>query len=121
MAEPPADETLGEVLRGARAAAGLSLRDVERRTGIRNAHLSQIETDTIAKPEMAILWELAALYGLDFARLLALAGHVTGGSTSGAQRRRMTVALRALSRLTPGDQAEALRFMAELKARRDDG
>jgi transcriptional regulator with XRE-family HTH domain len=120
MAAPRDDDTLGAVLRDARAAHGLSLRDVERRTGIRNAHLSQIETDTIAKPEMAILWELASLYDLDFARLLALAGHAGEAATSGSQRRRMTVALRALSQLSPGDQEEALRFMAELKARRDE-
>jgi HTH-type transcriptional regulator, competence development regulator len=118
MPEPRSDETLGAALRAARAARGLSLRDVERRTGIRNAHLSQIETDTIAKPEMAILWELASLYGIDFARLLALAGHA-GGASTGSQRRRMTVALRALGQLAPGDQDEALRFMAELKARRE--
>jgi HTH-type transcriptional regulator, competence development regulator len=121
MTEPRADETLGTVLRAARAARGLSLRDVERRTGIRNAHLSQIETDTIAKPEMAILWDLASLYDVDFARLLALAGHARGGETSGSRRRRMTVALRALGELSPGEQTEALRFMAELKARREDG
>ena len=114
-------ETLGSTLRAARMAAGLSLRDVERRTGIRNAHLSQIETDTIAKPEMALLWELAALFGLDFEHLLALAGYGTAGAaTPERQRRRMTVALRAMSELTPADQAEALRFMAELKARRGD-
>ncbi len=114
-----ADETLGAVLRAARAARGLSLRDVERRTGIRNAHLSQIETDTIAKPEMAILWDLAALYGADFARLLALAGHAGGAENSSSQRRRTTVALRALGELSPREQTEALRFMAELKARRE--
>ena len=118
MPEPRRDETLGAALRAARAERGLSLRDVERRTGIRNAHLSQIETDTIAKPEMAILWELASLYGIDFAHLLALAGHA-GGTMSSSQRRRMTVALRALGQLAPGDQDEALRFMAELKARRE--
>jgi transcriptional regulator with XRE-family HTH domain len=39
----------------------MSLREVERRTGVRSGHLSQIETNTIGKPEMAILWELAAL------------------------------------------------------------
>jgi transcriptional regulator with XRE-family HTH domain len=116
-----ADETLGTVLRAARAARGLSLRDVERRTGIRNAHLSQIETDTIGKPEMAILWDLASLYGADFARLLALAGHVGGSESSSSQRRRTTVALRALGELSPGEQTEALRFMAELKARRAEG
>jgi transcriptional regulator with XRE-family HTH domain len=107
-----APATLGSVLRAARGDAGLSLREVERRTGLSNAHLSQIETDTIAKPEMSILWELAALYELDFGRLLAL---------SGRQRQRMTVALRAMSELSPREQADALRYMAELKARRGDG
>src|SRR5215217_2282530 len=120
MTEPRAHETLGSVLRAARAARGLSLRDVERRTGIRNAHLSQIETDRIGKPEMAILWELASLYELDFGRLLALAGHTAGQETSGSRRRRMTVALRALSQLSDSDQDETLRFMAELKARESD-
>jgi transcriptional regulator with XRE-family HTH domain len=117
----PGDETLGAVLRSARAAADLSLREVERRTGLSNAHLSQIETDTIARPEMAILWELAAVYGLDFGRLLALAGHAGAGETSGRQRRRMSVALRAMTELSPGEQEEALRYMAELKARREEG
>jgi HTH-type transcriptional regulator, competence development regulator len=120
MPEPRPDEKLGAVLRAARTARGLSLRDVERRTGIGNAHLSQIETDTIAKPEMAILWDLASLYDIDFARLLELAGHARG-ATSGSRRRRMTVALRALGELSPGEQDEALRYMAELKARRSSG
>ena len=121
MGSPGDHETLGTVVREARTAAGLSLREVERRTGIANGHLSQIETDTIGKPEMAILWDLAALYGLDFARLLALAGHVGRPAGSARQRRRTTVALRAMSELTPADQEEALRYMAELKARRERG
>ena len=114
----PRSTSLGDTLKAARAAAGLSLRDVERRTGIRSGHLSQIETNVIARPEMAILWELAALYGLDFGRLLGLAGY-GGGEQSGRQRQRMTVALRAMTELSAADQSEALRFMAELKARRD--
>jgi transcriptional regulator with XRE-family HTH domain len=115
----PARTTLGATLKQARMDAGLSLRDVERRTGVRSGHLSQIETDTIARPELAILWELAATYGVDFGRLSALAGYGGGEDVSARQRRRMTVALRAMSELSPADQAEALRFMAELKARRD--
>lgn len=110
--------TLGEELKAARERRGFSLRDVERRTGIRNAHLSQIETDTISRPEMAILWELAALYGVDFGELLRLAGHNTGAETSARGRRRLTVALRALSELTPAEQADVLRYMAEVKGRR---
>ena len=69
---------------------------------------------------MAILWDLAASYDVDFARLLALAGY--GGPRrlrppAPAHDRR---AARA-DRLSPDDQAEALRFMAELEARREDG
>src|SRR6185369_2644762 len=70
-----ADGTLGERLKAARMAAGLSLRDVERAVGVRSGHLSQMETGTIAKPELAILWDLAGLYGIAFAPLLVLAGH----------------------------------------------
>jgi transcriptional regulator with XRE-family HTH domain len=113
--------TLGGELAAARARSGLSLRDVERRTGIRSGHLSQIETDRIAKPELAMLWDLAALYGIDFDALVALSGHAGERETSDRQRRRMTVALRAMRDLTPAEQTEALRFMAELRARRDDG
>ena len=103
------DGTLGGTLKAARAAAGLSLRDVERRTGVRSGHLSQIETNTIARPEMAILWELAATYGVDFGRLLALAGYGGHEDVSNRQRQRMTVALRAMSELSPADQAESAR------------
>jgi transcriptional regulator with XRE-family HTH domain len=115
-ADPP---SLAQVLRDARNALGLSLRDVERRTGIRNAHLSQIETGTIARPEMALLWDLSVAYGLDFARLLALAGYETALDAPAGERGRMTVALRALGQLTPDEQAEALRYMAELRRRRE--
>jgi HTH-type transcriptional regulator, competence development regulator len=91
----------------------MSLRDVERAVGIRNAHLSQLETGRITKPEMALLWELATLYRLDFAELLELAGY-----SSPQLGRRMTVALRALGELTADEQEDALRYMAELKGRR---
>lgn len=110
--------SLGAVLREARQRHGLSLRDVERRTGIRNAHLSQLETGGIVRPEMALLWDLAALYELDFSLLLRLAGHSGGPETAGERRQRMTVALRALGELTPEDQAAALDYIAELKRRR---
>lgn len=110
-------ESLAAILRRARRARGMSLRDVERRTAIRNAHLSQIETGRIARPEPALLWELATLYEIDFDRLLAAAGLATGDSAPG-HRMRMTIALRALDELTAEEQDEALRYMAELRRRR---
>jgi HTH-type transcriptional regulator, competence development regulator len=118
VADPKARTSLGRTLAGGRARSGLSLRDVERRTGIRSGHLSQIETERIVKPELAMLWDLAALYALDFDELAALAGYAGEQTSSDRQRRRMTVALRAMRELSPAEQTEALRFMAELRARR---
>jgi transcriptional regulator with XRE-family HTH domain len=118
MADSESTRTLAEVLSRARAASGLSLRDVERRIGVKSGHLSQLETGTIVKPEMALLWDLAALYDLDFEMLLARAGYARGDERSSERRHRMTVALRALGELTPAEQTDALRYMADLKARR---
>jgi transcriptional regulator with XRE-family HTH domain len=121
MSPRPPTETLGSALKRARRERELSLRDVERRTGIKSGHLSQIETGTIARPDMAILWDLAEVYAVDFDRLLALAGLAPGGESSGRARQRMTVALRALEGLSPEEQAATLAFMADLRARRDRG
>src|ERR1700755_3061523 len=109
----PRGQTLGSTLKKARVDRGLTLRDVERRSGIKSGHLSQIETGTIAQPEISMLWELAAIYELDFAELLRAAGLSGASETSGRRRQRMTVALRALDELTPGEQGEALAYMAE--------
>jgi transcriptional regulator with XRE-family HTH domain len=108
-------QTLGQLLKTERERRGLSLRNVEAQTGIRNAHLSQIESGTISRPEMAMLWDLASLYDLEYERLLTLAGYARGPETSGRQRQRMTVALRAMEELTPTQQNEALAFMRSLK------
>jgi transcriptional regulator with XRE-family HTH domain len=114
--------TLGQVLKAEREKRGLSLRNVEAATGIRNAHLSQIEGGTIARPEMSMLWELAALYDLDYGKLLRLAGYGGGEQPpSGRTRQRMTVALRAMEELSPSDQTEVLDYMRKLKTRRSSG
>jgi transcriptional regulator with XRE-family HTH domain len=117
MARHGNSRSLGSVLRDARQGLGLSLREVERRTGIANAHLSQVETGTIARPEPALLWDLSVLYDLDFATLVELAGHGHGRGAD-ARGQRMTVALRALGEMTADEQSAVLRFMDELKRRR---
>ena len=85
---------------------------MERATGIRSGHLSQIETGKIVRPEVALLWDLASLYALDFELLVRLAGHeLTAGDNT------LTIAFRALSDLSAEERLEALRYMAALKRR----
>ncbi len=108
---------LGAKLRAAREAAGLSLRQVEARTGIHNAHLSQIEKGGIQQPDMSMLFELAQLYNLEYGDLMSAAGYADHNPRSGRERQRMTMAMRAMGDLSPRDQEEVLRFLARLRAR----
>jgi transcriptional regulator with XRE-family HTH domain len=112
-------KTLGQVLKEAREKRGWSLREVERRTEIHNAHLSQIENNIITQPELAVLWELGSLYGLEFERLVGLAGYANGRETTGRERARTTAAMRAYRALSPRQQTNALGYMAKLKAEND--
>jgi HTH-type transcriptional regulator, competence development regulator len=105
---------LGDRLRTARTQLGWSLREAERRTGIHNAHLVQIENGTIARPDPNILWTLASAYGIEFDELMLLAGHVTKSAES---KPMMGAALRALGSLTPDEQREVLDYMAKIKER----
>lgn len=112
-------KTLAEVLTDARDAKGLSLRDVERATGVHNAHVSQIEKGRIERPEIGLLYELAKLYELELVELLELAGHVAAGSVRESSSRAMTAAaMRAVGNLDPGEQFQALGYLQRLHSRR---
>lgn len=67
--------TLGEYLQSAREAKKLSLRAVEKATGVSNAYLSQLESSKIKQPSPTILYKLSELYEVAYNELLTLAGH----------------------------------------------
>jgi HTH-type transcriptional regulator, competence development regulator len=110
---------LGDLLAAKRKELGLTLRQVEEQTGIPNAHTSQIESGTIERPAPHMLWDYARVYGLEYSRLMQLAGHWEPGRAR-VKRKNMVAALRALDELNTDQQNEALDFMAEL-ARRPKG
>lgn len=70
-----AQPELGRILHHARLHRSYSLRDVEKRVGVPNAHLSQIERGLIQKPDPAIVWRLADLFDLDYGLLVAWGGY----------------------------------------------
>lgn len=108
---------LGQLLATERKKRNMSLRDVERETGLHNAHLSQIETGGIERPHPNVLWMLASLYGLDFRRLLRLAGHTE--VDKGSRRKSLVgTALSVMGELSPAEQEEALQFMVGLRQKK---
>lgn len=107
---------LGAELARLRGDRGWSLREVERRTGIHNAHLSQVEKGQIERPDPALLWTLSTIYDVDFHALMKLAGHLEEASDA-PRRSLVNAAMRALDLLPPDQQAEALEFMRQLERR----
>lgn len=69
---------LGKRLRQLRSKSGESLRDVERRSGLNNGYLSQLENGKITHPSPSVLQKVATGYGLRFEDLLQWAGYVSG-------------------------------------------
>lgn len=68
--------SINERLRRLRETAGMSLRDLERESGINRSNLLRIERGD-ARPKPETLTTLAAVYGVDAAELLASAGYTS--------------------------------------------
>lgn len=113
----PSDPHVGQILRRARQHRGWSLRDVERRTGIPNPHLSQIERGQIRRPESALLLTLSELYDLDFTKIATWSGHLSPSAGIEQDTSLLLAALRVLSHLDPIAQADALNYIEQLAER----
>lgn len=68
-------KTLGKYLQAAREKKGLTLRAVERATGISNPYLSQLESGKIKQPSPIMLHKLSELYEVPYSDVLELAGY----------------------------------------------
>ena len=109
-----ADQTLGRFLRAARDAKALSLRDVERSTGISNPYLSQLESGRIKGPSPNVLFKLAELYQVDYAEMMDLAGY----PSPKLGRRRTEGVLSRLGPITTDEASQLSEYLAFLRGRR---
>lgn len=69
-----AGPSLGTYLRSLRDSRGLTLREVEDKSGISNAFLSQIESGKVKQPSPSMLYKLAELYHVPYEILMERAG-----------------------------------------------
>lgn len=75
--------------------------------------MSQIERGNIRQPEAGTLWALSELYSLDFAKIATWSGHIDRDE-HGAHAEILVLALRALRRLSPHSQIDAIRYLESL-------
>lgn len=104
----------GQVLRRAREHYGLSLREVERRTGRSSAYLSQVERGLIRQPDPLVLLELANLYKLNFLTLAKWAGWAQEENSVPSVAGSTSDLIRTILELDPEQHAELLLFARKL-------
>lgn len=105
---------LGPTLRELRAKRGISLRELERRSGINNAYLSQLERGEVTQPTPSMLARLAEAYELPVETLMGWAGYAVSGQ---ALTRPQAKALNYFSDASD-EELEALKaILAALRAR----
>jgi|Deesub1362A_J573_1020465.scaffolds.fasta_scaffold28336_1 transcriptional regulator with XRE-family HTH domain len=109
------DESLGSYLRNARRIKNLTLRDVEKRTGISNAYLSQLENNKILCPSPTILHKLSECYDVPYGSLMRLAGYPVPTTSEQSPVFRMGS---SFDDLTPEEREEVMEFIEFLRSKR---
>lgn len=106
-------DSLGALLRQVRKRRYLTLRAVQKETGISNAYLSQLENDKIANPSPNILHQLARLYDVSYGILMSLAGYPSPRQARSASRIQDD-----LDELTPEERERVREYIQFLKSRK---
>lgn len=78
--------TLGEELKELREAQGMTLREVEQKSGISNGYLTQLENNKIKEPSPNILHKLSLVYNVPYPRLMKAAGYTVPASEKDTKR-----------------------------------
>ena len=109
---------MGVMLRDARNALGLSLRDVEAKADVSNAYLSQMEGGKIKQPSPAILHKLCEIYGASYSLALELAGYPVPDRSQSTARERFAS---RLGQTTPEEESALVEYLRFLRSRKRKG
>lgn len=118
---------LGITLHNLRKQRGISLRRVEKDTGISNAYLSQLERSIAKRPAPEKLQVLADYFAIPYVKLLRYAGYLQSQSDDEAisimsslerQDENQSVVASSIADLTEDEEKLVLLYIEFLKERR---
>ena len=113
------DVKLSETLRTLRVMSGSSLRQVEKKTGVSNAYLSQLETGATQKPSPQVLHSLADYYGVPYESLMEAAGYLQPSADSSSKPRLGGIDVALMSaKLNDEEQQRVVEFIEFMRSQR---
>jgi transcriptional regulator with XRE-family HTH domain len=113
------DVKLSETLRTLRVMSGSSLRQVEKKTGVSNAYLSQLETGATLKPSPQVLHSLADYYGVPYESLMEAAGYLRPSTDSSSKPRLGGIEVALMSaKLNDEEQQRVVQFIEFMRSQR---
>jgi len=111
---------LGGYLRSLREVNSMTLRAVEKKTGISNAMLSQLESGKVKRPSPIFLHKLAKLYGIPYETLMEKAGYPVPKPAK-ANVPKMKRPFHRLGPLTSEEEEDLLEYLLFIRSRSEKG
>lgn len=112
-------DNYGTYLKALREANGLTLREVEKRTDISNAYLSQLEKGGIKQPSPVFLHRLAPIYGVSYETLMERVGYPVPKPNVDSPILPSTSAMAAkIGHLTEEEEIELINYLKFIRNRR---
>ena len=105
------EESFGEYLKRIRAAGGLSIPELARRSGVSAPYISRIESGWRSTPKPAIIEKLALALRVPADEMLRKAGYGSLAASIAGQDPRARVFLRASADLTQAQLDEILEYI----------
>ena len=108
---------LGQYLRSARTAQGLSLRDVEEATAkeVSNAYLSQLETGKVKRPSPHVLYALSHALSVPYEALMERTGYIVSQAQREDAGKHGKAATFSVDNLTAEEEQALLDHLAFLR------
>jgi transcriptional regulator with XRE-family HTH domain len=118
----PSKNNVGLYLKTLRDGKKMSLRAVEEATNrdVSNAYLSQLENGKISKPSPHILHSLAAVYGVEYTKVMEKAGYISSSNKSNIDNKHGKAATFAIENLSQEEEQELLEFLSYYRHKRKD-
>ncbi len=111
-------ENYGEYIKALRESKGLTLREVEKKTEISNAYLSQLESSKIKQPSPTTLYKLAELYGVKYEVLMEKVGYPVPQASKPVSAKKAESVSHRLGNVSKDEEMELLEYLKFIRNRR---